>query len=374
MKMSRLCAFGQYRLDFERRLLLRDGEPVPLHQKALEILIVLVQHRGEVVSKDELMRAVWPDAFVEEANLSQNVFVLRKALGERAQENRYIATIPGRGYSFVASLEETVERSDDLGQHTMSQHAAGQTSTKDEGKHLVWWHRIQPTFRRAWVVVLFVMGAILVFGRGRPLHMLARYYNNRGVVQQQNGDIRGALADYEWALKFSSGYAEAHYNLGDTYEEIPDYDKAVEQYQVAIDTDPKFYAAYNNLARLYILRRRDFGAALVLLDRALRLQPQEASVQYTLHKNYGWANFELGHLGQAEQNLRQADALDPRRGSAHCLLAKVLERQGRTTDALPEWESCLAYSNQPEVEPEWRNEAQEHLRKSSGASDGGHLK
>jgi hypothetical protein len=52
----------------------------------------------------------------------------------------------------------------------------------------------------------------------------------------------------------------------------------------------------------------------------------------------------------------------------------VLERQGRTTDALPEWESCLAYSNQPEVEPEWRNEAQEHLRKSSGASDGGHLK
>jgi DNA-binding winged helix-turn-helix (wHTH) protein len=106
MKAGRLCAFGPYRLDFERRLLMRGGELVALYEKALEILIVLVRHRGEVVSKDELMKAVWPDAFVEEANLSQNVFVLRKALGERAKENRYIATIPGRGYSFVASLEE----------------------------------------------------------------------------------------------------------------------------------------------------------------------------------------------------------------------------------------------------------------------------
>lgn len=364
MKMSRLFAFGQYRLDFERRLLLRDGEPVPLHQKALEILIVLVQHRGEVVSKDELMKAVWPDAFVEEANLSQNVFVLRKTLGERAQENRFIATIPGRGYSFVANLAETVERTDDLVQDTVSERAVDQTSVDSEEKQPGSWLKVQPKVRRAWIVTLLVMGAILVFGVARSLSTFARYYNNRGVVHQQNQDIRAAIADYEWALRFSSGYAEAHYNLGDTYEEIPDYDKAMEQYQRAVDADPTFYPAYSNLSRLYIMRQRDYGAAMRLLDRALSMQPQEPAVQYSLHKNYGWANFELGHLGQAEQNLRQADGLDPRRGSAHCLLAKVLEKQGRATDALPEWESCLAYSNQAEVEPEWRNEAQEHLGKA----------
>ena len=72
----------------------------------MEILLVLIQRQGEVVSKDELMQAVWGDAFVEESNLSQSIFVLRKALGERASENRYIATIPGRGYTFVASVKE----------------------------------------------------------------------------------------------------------------------------------------------------------------------------------------------------------------------------------------------------------------------------
>src|SRR5215469_8177849 len=109
MPVSRLCAFGPYRLDFERRRLLRGTELVPIPQKSLEILLVLVDHHGEVVSKDELMQSVWADAFVEEANLTQNIFVLRKALGEGPKENRYIATIPGRGYRFVATLDDPQE-------------------------------------------------------------------------------------------------------------------------------------------------------------------------------------------------------------------------------------------------------------------------
>src|SRR5215472_2495910 len=109
MPVSRMCAFGPYRLDFERRRLLRGTELVLIHQKALEILIFLVEHRGEVVSKDELMHFIWPDAFVEESNLTQNIFLLRKALGEGPKENRYIATIPGRGYRFVATLDDPQE-------------------------------------------------------------------------------------------------------------------------------------------------------------------------------------------------------------------------------------------------------------------------
>src|SRR5215469_12931421 len=124
MPVSRLCAFGPYRLDFERRRLLRGTELVPIQQKALDILLVLVERHGEVVSKDELMQTVWPDAFVEESNLTQKISVLRKALGEGPKENGYIATIR-RGYSFVASLEEILEFPDDARKETAPEHLVG---------------------------------------------------------------------------------------------------------------------------------------------------------------------------------------------------------------------------------------------------------
>jgi DNA-binding winged helix-turn-helix (wHTH) protein/Flp pilus assembly protein TadD len=359
MKVSRLVGFGPYRLDLDRRLLLRKSEPVPLQQKALEILIVLVQNRGEVVSKDDLMKAVWPDAFVEEANLTQNVFVLRKTLGEGPKENRYIATVPGRGYRFVADVEDVSEHEPGA-QRDSPQDAALQNEAKTADKE----PETEPSFRissRARLVMLLAAGAILIFAATTFLPTIARYYNNKGVSLQQAGNLKAAIGDFQLALRFNSGYSEAHYNLANAYEDIPDYDKAIDQYQQAIDVDPTFYPAYNNLSRLYIMRRRDYEAALRLLDRAMSLHPQEESVQYTLYKNYGWADLRLGQFGQAEEYLRLAERLDSSRGSAHCLRAKLLETQGKAADARTEWESCLADSNEEEVEPEWRHEAQEHL-------------
>src|SRR5436190_24108096 len=96
--MKRLYAFGPYHLDPQKRLLMRGSEPIQLTPKALETLLVLVENRDRVVSKDDLMRMLWPDSFVEESNLSQNIFVLRKALGDSAHDRRYILTVPGRGY------------------------------------------------------------------------------------------------------------------------------------------------------------------------------------------------------------------------------------------------------------------------------------
>ena len=95
--------FEQFHLDPARRLLLRQGEPVPLPPKALATLMALLERRGEVVGKDELLQMVWPDTFISEATLTQNIFRLRKALGEEAGEHRFIVTVPGRGYSFVAA-------------------------------------------------------------------------------------------------------------------------------------------------------------------------------------------------------------------------------------------------------------------------------
>jgi len=98
--------FGPFRIDMERYLLLRDGEPISLSPKVFETLLFLVQNRGRIGKKDEIISNVWPDTFVEESNLAQNVFLLRKALGEEKNEHRYIVTIPGVGYRFVAAVRE----------------------------------------------------------------------------------------------------------------------------------------------------------------------------------------------------------------------------------------------------------------------------
>jgi DNA-binding winged helix-turn-helix (wHTH) protein/tetratricopeptide (TPR) repeat protein len=101
--------FGPFRVDPERAMLLRAGRPVPLTPKTFQILLVLVRRSQEVVTKDDLLKAVWPDTFVEEANLSRNIFMLRKALGETPQDHRFVVTVPGQGYRLVESVRIVAE-------------------------------------------------------------------------------------------------------------------------------------------------------------------------------------------------------------------------------------------------------------------------
>jgi len=98
--------FGDFRLDAVARQVRRGPDNVPLTSKAFDTLFVLIQHPGETVSKQDLMDAVWGDVAVEENNLTQQISALRKALGERPEEHRFIVTVPGRGYSFVAPIAE----------------------------------------------------------------------------------------------------------------------------------------------------------------------------------------------------------------------------------------------------------------------------
>ena len=98
--------FGSFALDPARRLFLRDGEPVPLTPKTFDTLLFLVEHRERVITKEELLRALWPDIIVEEASLSQQIFLLRKTLNTGSEEAEYVATIPRRGYRFVAPVRE----------------------------------------------------------------------------------------------------------------------------------------------------------------------------------------------------------------------------------------------------------------------------
>ena len=105
--------FGDYRLDARKLVLSRAGERIALTPKVFDTLLLLVRRKGEVLGKEELLRAIWPDAIVEENNLNQNISTLRRLLGESRGENRYIATVPGRGYRFVPEV------------HTVSHHSLG---------------------------------------------------------------------------------------------------------------------------------------------------------------------------------------------------------------------------------------------------------
>jgi DNA-binding winged helix-turn-helix (wHTH) protein/tetratricopeptide (TPR) repeat protein len=102
--------FGPYCLDIPNRLLLRHGEVVQLTPKAFETLVLLVENHGKILQKSDMMNRLWPDTFVEEINLTVHISALRKTLGEGATEQRYIVTVPKRGYSFVAPVHLSVAR------------------------------------------------------------------------------------------------------------------------------------------------------------------------------------------------------------------------------------------------------------------------
>src|SRR6516164_5023788 len=99
-----IYGFDRFVLDPVERVLSCDRSPVSLTPKAFDTLICLVRNQGHMVTKDELLRQVWPDTFVEEINLAVNISTIRKALGENPQDWRFIATVPGRGYRFIAQV------------------------------------------------------------------------------------------------------------------------------------------------------------------------------------------------------------------------------------------------------------------------------
>ena len=102
--VRRCYEFGPFQLNTLARLLLHEGREVPLTPKLFDTLLLLVEHCGEVVEREDFIRVVWPDTYVEEGNLSTNIYALRKALGDDRRSSPYIATVPRRGYRFTAMV------------------------------------------------------------------------------------------------------------------------------------------------------------------------------------------------------------------------------------------------------------------------------
>src|SRR5215212_3944597 len=103
---SKVYEFDGFRLEVAQRRLLYEGQPVPLKPKILDLLLYLVQRHGQLVVKDDLMSEIWPDAVVEENNITVSMSILRKTLSVNGLDRKFIETVPRRGYRFVAEITE----------------------------------------------------------------------------------------------------------------------------------------------------------------------------------------------------------------------------------------------------------------------------
>jgi DNA-binding winged helix-turn-helix (wHTH) protein/tetratricopeptide (TPR) repeat protein len=176
-QIKRLYEFGPFRLDPQKRILLRGNDPVPLTPKALETLLALVENRDRVVLKDDLMKMLWPDSFVEESNLSQNIFMLRKALGDSNQERRYILTVPGRGYQFTETVREIGEPQDKLEEETvvLGSRSLSRVVVEHEAVSL----------RRVWVG----LAILLLAGMGAGFRMYRTRHNGKPESATKGGGV-----------------------------------------------------------------------------------------------------------------------------------------------------------------------------------------
>jgi Tol biopolymer transport system component/DNA-binding winged helix-turn-helix (wHTH) protein len=180
--------FGDFALDADQRVLLRGDKPVALTPKVFETLLILVEEHGRIVGKDKLMDRLWPDSFVEETNLTFNIQKLRKALGDRARQPRYVETVSKRGYRFIAGVTEVVENSlTQNGNDAESPsrllssfaplHETALSNSNGNGKGWPTEHKQQSLINGKQKRTLFITAvsiSILIFGAGSLRHFITR--------------------------------------------------------------------------------------------------------------------------------------------------------------------------------------------------------
>ena len=158
----------------KRLLWRRDGSAVPLTPRVFETLLYLVQHNNVVLDKERLMEAVWPDSIVEENNLSQNISTLRRVFGENPGSHRFIVTVPGRGYRFVAEVRTRDNAAEEANEPELASEAASpelQVAVERTARELGLpdgKHKAQPVLLTVIAIMLIGAAAFFVFS-GRPM-------------------------------------------------------------------------------------------------------------------------------------------------------------------------------------------------------------
>lgn len=303
---SHLFEFGPFRLDSAERQLLRDGEPVPIPPKAFDTLVVLVENRGHAVRKDDLIRSVWPDTFVEENNLTQYVSLLRKALGEDGAGKGYIETVPRWGYRFVGDVREADGEAAEV---TVRRTTRASVEIREEIDD-------EPATRPRRRTAVFVsVAAVLV-----AVVALAFAWAASGPPQSRR------MTDNERAYE---AYVRGRYLWSRRTTESTR--ASIEQFKRAIDEDPNFALAWVGLADAYAIE------AAPLAEPALRRALEIDDTIGEAHASLGFYRlFHHWDVPMADAELRRAVELSPDYATAHQWYALSLAVRGRFDEAKAE--------------------------------------
>ena len=311
-------SFGEFRLNAQDRILERNGARVLLTPKVIDILFVLVQNAGQLVTKESLMKAVWPDVTVVESGLTRNISVLRKALEEGAPEGSYIETIPRRGYRFVARVKQQYCEPDPLPQPAIETlpsptRTAIETAPSKTKAFPFRWLTIA-------AVVLLVSLAWFILRPTRPNanspvgpsvrigeHLLYKLAPEQAVR---------ALEQFEQALSTTPNSAAAHAGLSIALMQMPllglralaeIVDRAEAEANRALQLDPNLSSAHYAAGLVSLFHHWQFDQAEKHLTRALKLDP--TSVQARL--GYTQLKFAKGEVSEAIRLTEEALRLDP---------------------------------------------------------------
>jgi DNA-binding winged helix-turn-helix (wHTH) protein/tetratricopeptide (TPR) repeat protein len=335
--------FGPFRLEQEQLLLSLNGAPLPLGPKVVETLLALIEHPGEVLGKSELLNRIWPEGFVEEANLAQNIYVIRKTL--RAHwDTKAIETVPRRGYRFTGQV--SIERSE---HPHVAQPALA--PVPEPSRRFALRYRFAAAF-----------AAVLTLGVGTGLIAVARSHAGPST---QGLSVAGArlyaMGKFYWNQRTSDGVA-----------------KSERYFTAVIQSDPKDARGYAGLASAYAIEG-DYGygplrkaEALRRADayarRALRIDPNSAEA----HAVLGLVAVDRHQRPQGEAEYRRALALDPRYAPAHQWYGTSLLLGGKGEAAFEELQKAANLDPESVAATDWLSQAAYMARRYKDALDYAH--
>lgn len=240
--IPRFYEFGTFRLEVGERVLYAGDRPVSLTPKAIDTLLALVQRPGVLVTKDELLRTVWPNAFVEENNLAQNVSLLRRVLGDGTDSAGFIETVKTRGYRFVAPVAERFGESLETATPVVEVRAPPVVVSAAA--------RVQPA-STAWMTLLALVAAGMVLGMWAIDERRGTASRNEIPVAHAAASAR-ATEDPDARLAFLRGIAAFQNGFSDTTNQA----LARTSLEHAVARDPTFALAWSWLSRVYTAQYR----------------------------------------------------------------------------------------------------------------------
>jgi DNA-binding winged helix-turn-helix (wHTH) protein/tetratricopeptide (TPR) repeat protein len=320
------------------QILLRGETSIPLAPKTFELLVALVTRHGQLLTRDELMQAIWPDSFVEEINLTVNISLLRKTLGEQPDGRQYIATVPKRGYRFEAVVTEHQE---DIQTITIPPAAkTDQAISSDTADNVP---SVPSSSSKASAARLLLVGVAAVLFLGASWIVYNKLIRRSPSLNPSNQVHELAQSTNPQALEL---YTEGRTSLAKRSAES--VQRSIDLFSQAIAIDPNYAAAYTGLADAYILAG-SYGNSFLAPQTAMPKAKEAAQKALALDDKSAEAHTSLAYIKLvydwdwkgAEAEFRRALELNPNYINAHHWYSHELMAEGRVQESHEQSEQAL---------------------------------